>query len=92
MVLHPSLNFDIARQPHHAPARELAQRVSGTDEILLLWHPEGDWVEVSVCDITSGVGFSVDVAPADAMDAFTHPYAYAAKREVGLEVAASLDG
>jgi hypothetical protein len=66
------------------PARELAQRVSGTDEILLLWHPEDDRLEVSVCDITTGVGFCVGVAPASAMDAFNHPYAYAARREIGL--------
>ena len=62
------------------PTRELAQRLSGPDRILLLWHPDGGQLEVFVCDATTGVGFSVEVAPANAMDAFNHPYAYAARR------------
>jgi hypothetical protein len=58
--------------------RELAQRVSGGDEVLLLWHPESDRVEVSVRDLATGLGFNVDVAPDTAIDAFYHPYAYLA--------------
>jgi hypothetical protein len=65
-----------------APGRELAQRLSGTDEILLLWHPDRDQVEVSVRDVTTGVGFQLDVTPSKAIDAFNHPYAYAARREI----------
>ena len=65
------MNFDNSRT-----ARELARRVSGTDEIVLLWHPEDDRVEVSVCDVTTGATFHIQIAPRDAMDAFTHPYAY----------------
>jgi hypothetical protein len=64
-----------------APARELAQRLSGTAEILLLWHPGIDRLEVSVCDFATGVGFRIEVAPGSAIDAFHHPYAYAAGRE-----------
>ncbi len=64
-----------------APTRELAQRLSGTDEVLLLWHPEIDRVELSISDVTTGEGFHIEVAPATAMDAFHHPYAYAARRE-----------
>ena len=64
-----------------APTRELAQRRSGTDEVLLLWHPESDRVELSVSDVTTGEGFHIEVAPGTAMDAFHHPYAYAARRE-----------
>jgi hypothetical protein len=59
-----------------AAARELAQRVSGKDEVLLLWHPESDQVEVFVRDVETGVGFHLDVAPGSAIDAFNHPYAY----------------
>jgi len=77
-------------------ARELAQRRSGTDEIVLLWHPEDDRVEVSVRDVTTGAGFDLEVAPAEAIDAFTHPYAYVARCEVfGClidEVGARVDG
>ena len=58
--------------------RELAQRLSGTAEVLLLWHPEGDWVELSLRDRAAGADCRVEVAPASALDAFYHPYAYAA--------------
>lgn len=58
--------------------RELAQRLSGGDEILLLWNPRDGHVEVSVRDVDTGIGFNLEVAPGSALDAFQHPYAYAA--------------
>jgi hypothetical protein len=61
-----------------APPRELAQRLSGKDEVLLLWHPEIDQVELSVRDVATGAGFHLELAPGNAIDAFYHPYAYAA--------------
>jgi hypothetical protein len=64
----------------NAPTRELAQRLSGADEVLLLWHPEIDRVELSVRDLVTGSGFHIEVAPGKAIDAFYHPYAYAATR------------
>ena len=64
-----------------APLRELAQRVSGADEVLLLWDPESQRVELSVRDVASGAGFHVEVEAASALDAFYHPYAYVARRE-----------
>jgi hypothetical protein len=64
-----------------APARELAQRLSGTDEVLLLWHPESERVELSVRDVATGAGFHLEVARDSAIDAFYHPYAYLARRE-----------
>ena len=74
------------RAPHHAIAeclsattRELAQRLSGADEVLLLWHPESDRVELSVRNLATGVGYEIEIAPADAIDAFYHPFAYAAR-------------
>lgn len=60
--------------------RELAQRVSGTDEVQLFWHPASDCVELSVRDLETGAGFRITVAPASAVDAFYHPYAYATRR------------
>ena len=63
-----------------APTRELAQRLSGTVEVLLLWHREIDRVGLSVRDLSTGAGFHLEVAPANAIDAFYHPYAYAARR------------
>jgi len=62
------------------PARELAQRRSGTHEVKLLWHPASDRVELAVCDVTTGVSFHLDVDPGKAIDAFYHPFAYAARR------------
>jgi hypothetical protein len=64
-----------------APARELAQRQSGTDEVQLLWHPESERVELSIRDLATGAGFHLEVAPGSAIDAFYHPYAYLAGRE-----------
>jgi hypothetical protein len=60
-----------------ATVRELAQRRSGTDEILLLWRPEIDRVELFVRDVATGAGFLIEVEPCRAIDAFHHPYAYA---------------
>jgi hypothetical protein len=57
----------------NAPTRELAQRLSGTDEVLLLWYPEIEQVELSVSDVTTGEGFHIEVAPGTALDAFHHP-------------------
>ena len=64
-----------------APTRELAQRLSGTIEVLLLWQRETERVELSVRDLSTGGGFHLEVAPATAIDAFYHPYAYAARLE-----------
>ena len=62
-----------------APARELAQRLSGGDEVLLLWYPEGDRVELAVRNVATGASCQIEVAPADAIDAFYHPFAYAGR-------------
>jgi hypothetical protein len=94
MVFHSPLNFDTSRMT--APARELARRQSGTDEIALLWNPEEDRVEVSVRDVTTGATLHIEIAPGNAMDAFTHPYAYVASRKtldrMSHEVVAPVDG
>jgi hypothetical protein len=60
-----------------AAVRELAQRQSGTLEVLLLWHAEIDLVELSFHDLATGGGFHTAVAPGRAIDAFYHPYLYA---------------
>jgi hypothetical protein len=60
-----------------APARELAQRLTGDVEVLLLWHPDIDLVELSLHNQASGADCQVVVAPEHAIDAFYHPYVYA---------------
>ena len=91
MVVHPwippfaetdeGLLLPLAGERMSTPVRELAQRVSGTDEVLLLWDPESERVALSVGDMASGAGIDVEVEPASALDAFYHPYAYIAQRE-----------
>jgi hypothetical protein len=76
----------VTRQSLSASTRELAQRLSGTAEVLLFWHPEIDRLELSVQDLATGAGFHIEVAPANAIDAFYHPYAYVARRENAYRV------
>ena len=61
-------------------ARELAERRSGADEVLLLWHPDSDRVELAFRDTETGAEIRLDVEARDAIDAFHHPYAYLAWR------------
>jgi hypothetical protein len=60
--------------------RELAQRINGTVDVRLLWYPGSDRIELAVHDLATDVTFELAVAPADAIEAFYHPYAYAARR------------
>ena len=64
-----------AAAPH---TLELAARESGGIHVLLLWHPRADAITVSVEDDRRGDHFQVAVAPDRALDAFHHPFAYAA--------------
>ena len=61
-----------------ATARELAARDSEGVSVLLLWHPADNAVSVSVEDARLGDRFEIAVAPDRALDAFYHPFAYAA--------------
>ena len=72
MFVNPSNPLELARPS--APGRELAQRLSGTDEVRLLWYPENERVELSLRDLATGAGFQLEVAPGYALDAFYHPY------------------
>ena len=64
-----------------ARTRELAQRRSGTNEVLLRWYPETNRVELAIRNLATGTDCQVDVAPGDAIDAFYHPFAYAIECE-----------
>jgi hypothetical protein len=44
-------------------------------------------VELSVRDLATSNGFQIEVAPGSAIDAFYHPYAYAAWRENSHRIA-----
>jgi hypothetical protein len=60
--------------------RELAARESDGIHVLLLWRPDDDALTVSVDDARVGDRFQLSVAPDRALDAFYHPFAYAALR------------
>jgi hypothetical protein len=58
--------------------RELAARESDGIRVLLLWHPDENALTVSVEDAYVGDRFRLEVAPERALEAFYHPFAYAA--------------
>ena len=64
--------------PTTAEIRELAAWDSDGIHVLLLWHPVDDALTVTVEDVRAGDRFQLAVAPDRALDAFYHPYAYAA--------------
>jgi hypothetical protein len=57
-------------------SRELAHRSANGIDVRLLWGPADGAITVEVDD-AAGASFVIDVAPEHALDAFTHPYAYA---------------
>jgi len=64
--------------PTTPETRELAARESDGIYVLLRWHPDEDALTVSVEDARVGDRFQLAVAPERALDAFYHPFAYAA--------------
>lgn len=65
--------------------RELDQRAGDGIEVRLLWNADTKDVLVSVTE-RDGLAFEFQVHPTEALDAFHHPYAYAAlgDRYIGL--------
>ena len=59
-------------------ARELAARDDDGVHVRLLWHPRENNLTVLVEDARAGDRFQLAVAPDRALDAFYHPFAYAA--------------
>jgi hypothetical protein len=57
---------------------ELAARESDGIQVMLLWHADVDALTVSVEDARVGDHFQIVVNPDRALDAFYHPFAYAA--------------
>jgi hypothetical protein len=67
------------RTIHAAPiSRELASREGDGVHVLLLWHPQDNTLTVSVKDARAGERFEIAVERDRALDAFNHPFAYAA--------------
>lgn len=72
----------MASEPTHHLAqresRELAAREADGLHVQLLWNPVADDVSVAVEDLRAGERFHLAVARERALDAFYHPFAYAA--------------
>lgn len=64
--------------------RELATRDGDGLEISLLWSKAADRVKVTVADSRLDESFELDIAGAEALAAFHHPFAYAADRGLGF--------
>ena len=58
--------------------RELAQRTSDGIEVTLLWTESTNVITIAVIDTRSAVVLEFEVDGTAALDAFNHPYAYAA--------------
>jgi hypothetical protein len=68
---------------------ELDRRYSDGVDVALFWNPRTNRVFVAVEDERRGASFRIDVAPANALDAFHHPYVYAeGTRERDFAIAA----
>ena len=58
--------------------RELAHRSADGVEVTLLWYPAADAISVQVIDRDTEACLELPVARDQALNAFNHPYAYAA--------------
>ena len=60
--------------------RELAHRTNDGFDVTLFWSRASNRVTISVYNARSATALEFEVDGADALDAFNHPYAYAATR------------
>ncbi len=67
-------------------ARELDARAGDGIDVRLLWYPATDTVTVSVFDLTHENAFELVVDSDHALDAFHHPFAYAAFQGIAFDV------
>ena len=69
----------------HTNLTELAYRRQNGLEVTLLWDARSNDVSIEVADEHDESAFVLRVDPKAALDAFYHPYAYAAFVRVDLE-------
>jgi len=67
------------------PRRQLAQRAADGIEVTLFWNDTENSITVSVRDSRADNVFEFPVARDRALDAFYHPYAYAAQQGIHYE-------
>ena len=68
--------------PRTTHIEELARREGGGIQVSLFWSREDNTLSVVVRDNRTSDEFSIAAEPAEAMDVFRHPFAYAARRRV----------
>jgi hypothetical protein len=61
------------------PIRELDHRSGNGLEVVLVWYPASNEVVVHVFDSATESAYRAIVDPANAADAFLHPFAYVAQ-------------
>ena len=61
-----------------SPIRELAHRESDGIDVSLRWSSMDNRLTVAVADERTGDAFELTAHPENALDAFYHPFAYAA--------------
>ena len=71
------MNKRVRRLPADNDLRELDNRINDGIHVILLWSTSTNRVFVSVVDVRTDSSVDSDVMPADALDAFHHPYAFA---------------
>ena len=64
----------------NAMPQQLDSRSSNGITVVLYWHPQTNGLSVLVVDEPANETFEFEVDAADALEAFHHPYAYAAYR------------
>ncbi len=60
--------------------RELDSRSNDSIDVALLWNSQTNRLYVAVQDTRRGESFEFEADPADALEAFHHPFAYAGTR------------
>ena len=60
--------------------RELAHRIRDGVEVTLFWLKAANAVRLEILDLRTGEMLAADVEPHAALEAFNHPYPYAAQR------------
>jgi hypothetical protein len=63
---------------------DLAHRRNDGIDVVLWWTPESDSVAVEVLHLATDESFELSVERDRALDAFYHPFAYAARRSPQL--------
>ena len=71
------------------PEKELAHRTSDGIDVSLYWNERTNRVTVKVYDRRFDEAFELEVAGDSALDAYRHPFAYAAGEQMGEKIVAT---